>query len=196
MKRTQQKNENSSKPAKVGSDPEAVKEVGGKGDFGIPSRDAVAHAREGEIEGRPAGSAPGYSGARGVRTTGVGSAGGKPGHDSGGDLDTDLIGFGSNGGLAAKPASEPVGGPDDAGNPSDTFTSGKPAKGRTAIRHGTHGTAPGSKGDFVDHSGADASTVNPNAAGNVTPMRGEEPGAEGEISRDEATGDVDQGAET
>jgi hypothetical protein len=182
--------------AKVGSDPQAIKEFGGKGDFGIPSRDPVLREHEGEIVGRPAGSAPGYSGARGARTTGVGSKGGEPGHDSGGDLDTDIIGFDGKGGLAATPASEPLGGPDDAGDPSDTFASGKHASGRNGIRPGTHGAAPSAQGDYVDHTGEDTSTVNPNAAGNVTPGRGDVPGAEGEVNRDEATGDVNEGAET
>jgi hypothetical protein len=192
----QAKRKSPSESAKVGSDPNAVKAFGGKGDFGIPSRDPVLREHEGDIQGRPAGSAPGYSGARGVRTTGVGSMGGEPGHDSGGDLDTDIIGFDGKGGLAAKPASEAMGGPDDAGDPSDTFASGKHAPGRNAIRPGTHGAGPNSKGDYVDHTGQDTSTNNPNAAGGVTPLRGDEPGAEGEVSLDEATGNVDEGAET
>ncbi len=177
---------------KVGSDPAAMKEVGGRGDFGIPARDNIVREHEGEIVGRPAGSAPGYSGARSIRTTGVGSGGGEPGHDSGGDIDTDIIGFGG-GGLAAKPASEPLGGPDDAGDPSATFASGKPARGRNTIRKGTHGTAPGGKGDFIDHSGNDASTVNPNDAGSVKALNGNDNGSEGEVSGDEAVGDMDQG---
>jgi hypothetical protein len=184
---------------KVGSDRNAAKKAGGKGDFGIPARDSVARAREGEIEGRPAGSAPGYSGNKGVRTTGVGSAGGEPGHDSGGDLDTDFIGFDGHGGLAAKPVSDKdvIAGPDEAGEPSDTFAGGKHAQGRNTIAPGKHGTAPGAVGgDFVDHSGEDTSTVNSGDAGSVSPQRGEEPGAEGEVNSDEATGNVEQGGET
>ena len=40
----------------------------------------------------------------------------------------------------------------------------------------------------VDHSGEDSSTVNSNSANSVEPQRGSDPGAEGEISMDEATG--------
>ncbi len=181
----------------VGTDAQALHNVGGKGDFGLPARTTVAKAHDGEIEGRPAGSAPGYTGAKGVRTTGVGSAGGEPGHDSGGDLDTDFNGFGTSGSLAAKPVdSDELTGADVTDGSRDKFASGRPATGRNGIRPGSHGTAPGFKGDTVDHSGTDTSTNSPNAAGSVTPAsRGGDPGAEGEITGDEASGNVDQGAE-
>jgi hypothetical protein len=179
----------------VGTDAKAAHDMGGKGDFGIPVRSAVAKAHEGEIEGRPAGSAPGYSGSKGNRTTGVGSLGGEPGHDSGGDLDTDLIGFGG-GAIAAKPVDpDELTGADVTDGSRDKFASGGPAAGRNAGHPGTHGASRSFRGDAVDHSGDDASTNSPNAAGTVTPARGEEPGAEGEVNLDEASGDVDQGAE-
>ena len=182
--------------APVGTDPKALKEFGGKGDFGIPARSGVAKAHEGVIEGRPAGSAPGYSGAKGVRTTGVGGTGGEPGRDSGGDVDLDFNGFGGTGPLAAKPVDpSELTGADVVDGTQDKFASGGPAQGRNTIRPGTHGTAPGFKGDTVDHTGSDASTNSPNSAGTVKPARGNDPGAEGEVSMDEATGDVDQGAE-
>jgi hypothetical protein len=174
---------------KVGSDPRAVDEVGGKGDFGIPARDNVARAREGEIEGRPAGSAPGYSGDAGARTTGVGSMGGPPGKDSGGDIDTDIIGLDGRGGLAAKPPRSDVTDADATDGSSDTFASGRHAVGRNTIKPGTHGSAPRPHGDSVDHSGQDSSAVNPNAAGAVNSTRGEDPGAEVEITGDEASGE-------
>jgi hypothetical protein len=181
---------------KVGSDREAVEEFGGKGDFGIPARDNVARAKEGEIEGRPAGSAPGYSGDAGDRTTGVGSMGGPPGKDSGGDVDTDVIGLDGWGGLAAKaPGREEITPANTSDGSSDTFASGPHAAGRNTIKPGTHGSAPNPHGDSVDHSGLDSSAVNPNAAGAVNPNRGAEPGAEDEITADEAAGDLDQGAE-
>ena len=183
--------------APVGSDPKALHDLGGKGDFGIVARDPVIRDREGDIESRPAGSAPGYSGSKGVRTTGVGSAGGEPGHDSGGDVDTDFNGFGTTGGIAAKPVSEDeLTGADVTDGSRDKFASGSPAAGRNTIRPGSHGSVPTFKGDVVDHSGADASTVNPNAAGAVNPVSASTiPGAEGEIGMDEASGDVDQGGE-
>jgi hypothetical protein len=181
---------------KVGDDPQALKNIGGKGDFGIPASDPVARAHDGDIEGRPAGSAPGYSGDAGVRTTGVGSLGGPPGKDSGGDLDPDVIGLDGRGGLAAKPPREDeVTDANTTDGSSDTFASGGHAAGRNTIKRDTHGAGPRVQGDTVDHSGNDASTSGPNAAGTVKPTRGDDPGAEGEVNLDEATGDVDQGAE-
>jgi hypothetical protein len=181
---------------KVGSDPNAAHNVGGKGDFGIPARSDVLKDHEGQIVGRPAGSAPGNTGSRGIRTTGVGSAGGEAGHDSGGDLDPDWIGLDGKGGLSAKPVLGHTDGPDDAGEPSDTFASGKPSKTEhPKHKPGSHGAAPNAQGDYVDHSGSDTSTNNTNAAGSVTASNGADPGAEGEISNAEATGNVEQGGE-
>ena len=188
-------NKTKSSIGKVGSDTNALHEFGGKGDFGIPARTDVLKAHDGEIEGRPAGSAPGNTGARGVRTTGVGSAGGEAGHDSGGDLDPDWIGLDGHGGISAKPVLGHTDGPDDAGEPTDTFASGKRSNGQSKIKPGTHGAAPNAQGDYVDHSGDDTSTINTNAAGSVNAPRGEDPGAEGEISGAEASGNVEQGGE-
>ena len=180
----------------VGSDAAAVHAVGGKGDFGNPVHTDVVKEREGDIVGRPAGSAPGYGGSKGVRTSGVGSMGGEPGHDSGGDVDTDFNGFGGGGTIAAKPVDpSELTGADVTDGSRDKFASGGPAAGRNAIRAGTHGSAPAFNGDVVDHSGDDTSTNSPNAAGTVTPMHEDLPGAEGEVNMDEASGDVDQGAE-
>lgn len=93
--------------AKVGSDPDAVKEIGGKLDFGIPARTNVARETSvadeygtGKILGRPAGSAMGRSGASGTRETGVATNEGGPGHASGGDIDTDFVGVAGGGGLS------------------------------------------------------------------------------------------------
>ena len=183
----------------VGSDPQAVHNAGGKGDFGTPVHTDVVKAMEGQIEGRPAGSAPGYSGDKGVRTTGVGSGiGGEPGHDSGGDVDTNFIGFGAGGAIAAKAASaDELTGADVTDGSRDKFASGGPAAGRNTIKAGTHGASPSFTGDVVDHSGEDKSTNNSAAAGSVKPVggQGDDPGSEGEITMDEASGDVDQGAE-
>jgi hypothetical protein len=182
--------------AKVGSDNEAARHfAGSKRDFGMTTQEAVDTAREEGIEDRPAGSAPGYSGAQSIRTTGVGSAGGEAGHDSGGDLDPEVIGFGDGAGLSAKPVLGHIDGPDDAGDPSKTFASGKTKRRLNRIKLAAHGAAPNAQGDYVDHSGSDASAVNPDEPGNETPRQGAEPGAEGEISHAEATGDVEEGGE-
>jgi len=181
--------------AKVGSDAAAARHFGGNRDFGMTAQEAIDTAREEGIEDRPADSAPGYSGAQGMRTTGVGSAGGKTGQDSGGDLDPDVIGFGNGAGLSAKPVLGHPDGRDDAGDASQTIASGKPKRRLNKIKPGSHGAAPNAQGDYVDHSGTDASTINPDEPGNETPLQGAEPGAEGEISHAEAIGDVEQGGE-
>jgi hypothetical protein len=191
---------NQSNSGKVGTDPKAAKSVGGKGDFGFAAYDAVNRAHDGMIEGRPAGSAPGYNGDAtgdaGVRDTGVGGRGGVPGTDSGGDLDTDIIGFGGRGGLAAKPphAGEMTAANESDGS-SDIFASGGHATGRNTIRTGAHGSARRVHGDSTDHSGQDTSTMNPGSAVTVSSARLNDPGAEGVVSLDESTGDVDQGGE-
>ena len=178
---------------KVGSDTEAAQHFADSTrDFGMTTQEAVDTAREEGIEDRPAGSALGYSGAQGVRTTGVGSAGGEAGHDSGGDLDPDVIGLGDGAGLSAKPVLGHTDGPDDARDPSKTFAGGKPKRGLNRMKPGTVLNA---RGDFVDHSGTDASTVSPDEPGNETPRQGAEPGAEGEISHAEAAGNVEEGGE-
>jgi hypothetical protein len=179
---------NQAKNSKVGSDVEAAHHFAGKSDFGMTTQQAIDTAREEGIQDRPAGSAPGYSGSKGVRTTGVGGQGGEAGHDSGGDLDPDVIGFGGQSGLSAKPVTGHTDGPDDAPISTRRSTNSK-------IKPGTHGVAPSAQGDYVDHSGEDASTINPEQAGNVTPQNGVEPGAEGEISGAEASGNVEQGGE-
>ncbi len=186
----------SSNTGAVGTDAKALHDLGGKRDFGTPVHTDVVKQRDGDIEGRPAGSAPGYSGAKGVRTTGVGGGGGEPGHDSGGDLDTDFNGFGTTGAIAAKPVDpSELTGADVTDGSRDKFASGAPAAGRNGIRPGTHGTARGFQGDVVDHSGTDASTNSSNAAGSVNAANNADNGSEGEISMAEASGDVEQGGE-
>jgi hypothetical protein len=50
---------------KVGSDSEAARHFAdSKRDFGMTTKEAIDTAREEGIEDRPAGSSPGYSGAR------------------------------------------------------------------------------------------------------------------------------------
>jgi hypothetical protein len=180
---------------KVGSDADAARHFGGNSDFGMTTQEAIDTAREEGIEDRPAGSAPGYSGAQSIRTTGVGSAGGNAGQDSGGDLDPDVIGFGNGAGLSAKPVLGHTDGRDDASEESNLVASKKPNRRQSKVKPGTHGASPNAQGDYVDHSGTDSSTINPDEPGNETPYQGAEPGAEGEISHAEASGDVEQGGE-
>ena len=152
---------NQKQSGKVGSDRAADKEIGGKGDFGIPAGQATAPQ---PIGGRDKGpeQGTGYmrSGASGLRESGVGHAPGSPGTGSGGDLDPDFIGLDGKGGLSASPASGRTTGPDITEGGSGAFASGPPSKGENALRAGTHG-APSQvvRGSTIDRSGGDASTT-------------------------------------
>src|SRR5438270_13866346 len=88
---------------KVGSDPAAAENFAEKHDFGIPSEDAAPDMtiEDRDFPGRPAGSKRTRSGASGKRTIGVGSTEGPDGKGSGGEIDADIIGVGSGGGVAS-----------------------------------------------------------------------------------------------
>src|SRR5947209_11454177 len=79
---------------KVGSDPAADREFGGKLDFGIPAGKAKAPLPDGGREKGPEqGTGPMRSGEEGKRVDGVGYPPGPPGAGSGGDLDPDFVGL-------------------------------------------------------------------------------------------------------
>ena len=91
----------SKRKSKVGSDPAATHNFGGKNDFGIPARDAKAPLPDGGREKGPEqGTGPTRSGEDGVRVDGVAYPTGPAGSGSGGDLDPDVIGLDRKGGLA------------------------------------------------------------------------------------------------
>lgn len=182
--------------AKVGSDRAADREIGGKGDFGIPA--AQANAPQ-PIGGRDKGpeQGTGYmrSGASGVRESGVGHAPGRAGTGSGGDLDPDFIGLDGKGGLSASPASGRTTGPDITDG-RDAFASGGPSRGENELPAGTHG-APSEvvRGSTVDRSGGDASTTGAGMGSDSTESAASfsdrdvpDNAAAGEISGDEAGG--------
>jgi hypothetical protein len=83
---------------KVGSDPQAARKVGGKGDFGAPENDPIErdYASQ-ETKHADPGASPQRIPDRGDRVSGVGSNVGGPGAGSGGDIDTDIVGVGFNG---------------------------------------------------------------------------------------------------
>lgn len=146
---------------KVGSDPEADREFGGKLDFGVPAYKAEP-PEGGREKGPDQGTGPMRSGLDGVRTSGVGHAPGPDGTGSEGDLDADFIGLDGKGGVAANPTSDDINGPDStAQGGSAPFASGPPAHGQNQ-RHGPHGGPPEIvHGSTVDRSGGDASTTGP-----------------------------------
>lgn len=182
---------------KMGRDKAANREVGGKGDFGIPA--SQANAPE-PIGGREKGPEQGTgfqrSGASGARVSGVGHAPGAPGTGSGGDLDPDFIGLDGKGGVAAAPDERKTDGPDMTDGHSDAFASGPPARGQNQLRPGTHG-APSQvvRGSTVDRSGGDASTTgsgmgsdSTGSAASLSDRDIPDNAAAGEISSDEAGG--------
>ena len=71
------------------------------------------------------------AGSEGSRISGVGGNESGPGSSSGGDLDPDIIGFGTGGGVAASGKIRQPPGPDDATGTSRDFASGPPAEAKT-----------------------------------------------------------------
>jgi hypothetical protein len=172
---------------KPGSDPDAAKAIGGKSDFGIPAKDAIEQAKhkDDEYAARPKGTQMSQTGEGSAREHGVGAKGGKRGRGSGGEIDPDLIGFGTPGGgpITTGPINEPPG-PDDADKAID-------------IPHGKHrvdgpniGGDKRVRGDTMDHSGGDKSTAASGAGTAAVANTGneEDEAFAGEISNDEATG--------
>jgi hypothetical protein len=134
------------------------REVGGKGDFGIPASRARGPTKAGgRGKDRDQGTGPTRGGAD-SRTTGVGAPTGSPGAGSGGDLDPDIVGL--DGRALARAPIDRTSGPDmtEEGG-SAPFASGKPAKGENAQPRGKVGGSRQTKGgDTIDHSGGDVTT--------------------------------------
>ena len=79
---------------KPGSNPADAAKVGGKGDFGVPESDVVGRTYTSRnTKASDPGAAQPHGGENDDRTTGVGGTGGGTGAASGGDIDTDVIGF-------------------------------------------------------------------------------------------------------
>jgi hypothetical protein len=133
------------------------REVGGKGDFGIPASAARGPIKAG---GRGKDRDQGTGSTRGgvdSRETGVGAPTGSPGAGSGGDLDTDIVGL--DGRALAKAAVDRNRGPDMTEQGGAPFASGRPARGQNAKPRGkVGGSRRVTGGDTVDHSGGDVTT--------------------------------------
>ena len=150
--------QNRNKKDKVGSDPNAAGNFAEKHDFGIPSEDAAPDmtVEDRDFPGRPAGSKRTRSGASGKRTIGVGSTEGPDGKGSGGEVDTDIIGLGSGGGVASDGVVGRPAGPDDSDGSSNEFASGPPAKGENRARY-----APGQQVGDVTQRDEEPENQNP-----------------------------------
>jgi hypothetical protein len=135
---------------KVGSDSDAAKAQGGKGDFGVRESDTVDRNYTSEnTRHADRGAAQPHAGDNEDRVSGVGGNNSGPGSGSGGDLDTDIVGVGTGGsGFAIKPANEPPG-PDDATGTARDFASGPPTRNKKGPKAGKiEGTTVDPEGDI------------------------------------------------
>src|SRR4051812_46324275 len=83
---------------KVGTDPNAAKNFGGKGDFGVKESDRIEREyASNSTKSQDKNGPPGHAVGDGQRVSGVGSNGSGPGSGSGGDLDPDVLGVGTGG---------------------------------------------------------------------------------------------------
>jgi hypothetical protein len=174
---------------KPGSNPDAAKDIGGKTDFGIPAKDALEQAkhRNDEYTCRPKGSQMSQTGEGSAREHGVGAKGGKRGRGSGGDLDPDIVGFGTpgGGGIASSGSIHEPRGADDADKAIDA-----PHGKKRRIEGPNIGGDKRVHGDTLDHSGGDKSTTGSGGGtASVANSGNEEDDAfAGEVSNDEASG--------
>ena len=184
--------QNNSDQAKPGSDPQSLRDVGGKGDFGVPAnrrgeRDYASANTKAADRGA---SQPGAAERDGVRDHGAGGRSSGPGSASGGDLDPDIVGVGTGGSGVA--ASGDIGrrpGPDDSDGTSDEFASGGHAQGRNQRDVGKVGGSKRVHGTVV--SGGDDRSTTPSGQGAdaaTNPARDDDSFA-GEISSGEAAGE-------
>ncbi len=184
---------------KVGSDLDAAKHTGGKGDFGIPAAEALPNDMREHNPDHPALNDQGDdrrplpAASPANRTHGVGSRGrGKPGSGSFGDVDTDVIGVGTGGGsLSSTGDIHEAPGPDDTDGSSAAFASGPPAEIDPA-------TPP--RGAFGGDIRVHGSTTNPETSAEADADEGQDAAgpqagpigddaAAGELTSDEATGE-------
>src|SRR5207248_1981192 len=152
------KDQHRNKTDKVGSDPSAAENFAEKHDFGIPSEDAAPDmtVEDRDFPGRPAGNKRTRSGASGRRTVGVGSTEGPDGKGSGGEVDSDIIGVGTGGGVSSDGEIGKPSGPDDSDGSSNEFASGPPAKGENRARY-----APGQQVGDVTQRDEGSENQNP-----------------------------------
>ena len=176
-----QDNKSSGKP---GSDPDAARAVGGKGDFGVPvnrERTADRDYTSANTKASDPGNAQARSGDDERRFSGAGGHSSGVGSSSGGDVDTDIVGVGTDGSTVSQSGeTHRPPGPDDSDGTSNEFASGPQAQGKRGSKYAkVEGSATqGAQDASTDHQGADAATG---------PARGDDSFA-GEVSMGEASG--------
>jgi hypothetical protein len=182
-KTTKHAGESAPAEPKVGSDREAAEHFADGGDFGIPAEGAGRFTEVAEeAKYQPGGDhlsdpRPPRSGGQRTRESGVGGVDSGPGSSSGGDVDTDIVGVGTQGtGLSES-------GPDERTEGPDMTQSGTP-------RHAQHPHQPrkAKRGTTVDRSGGDIAASGTGASV-VNPVESGDDAAAGEISQGEAAGD-------
>jgi hypothetical protein len=187
MAKQKAKSSNNKQNARPGSSVEDARSLGGQNDFGAPESDVVARTYTSRNTKRSdPGAAQPRAGAGGARTSGVGGTQSGPGSSSAGDVDTDIIGLGTGGGIAASGKIHEPPGPDDSTGTSRDFASGPASQGGTPPRapelvRGSTIQPPDDR--TVGAGGADAASH---------PEAGDDAFA-GEISSDEVTGRNDAG---
>lgn len=194
---------------KPGSEPEKAAEVGSDKDFGVPAGDGPSRQRDyvstNTRSADPGATQPFSWEHDGVRDHGAGGRDSGPGSASGGDLDPDLLGFGTEGGgVSQSGPGDAAPGPDDSDGTSNEFASPLPNNPRSAaiiepggktrpdqaaeIVHGRTIGLPPERESAPTGEGADAAT---------NPFRGDDSFA-GEISSGEAAGqdnEIDRSSE-
>jgi hypothetical protein len=176
---------------KPGSEPQEARNVGGKGDFGVPAGPGPTRERDYVSENTRA-SDPGSAKARsgeepeGVRTSGAGAADEGVGSGSEGDIDTDILGVGTGGsGISASGPGDPPG-PDDSDGSSSEMASGPPAQGQNQPGEGPPRGGGPVKGPTISRDLDNPGSAGQGADAATNPARGDDAFA-GEVSSDEAS---------
>jgi hypothetical protein len=178
---------------KVGSDPNAAKQFGGKVDFGAREDDTIERAYvSANTKASDRGAAQPHAGeaAGHGRTAGAGGTDVGAGSSSGGDLDTDFVGVAGGSGLAQAPP-RGVPGPDDSDGTVREFASGPPTQNAKGPKAGkVEGTTIDREGDIETLAeGRGANAISRPARPDPDPM---DDAFAGEVSQDEAEGQDSQ----
>jgi len=193
---------------KVGSSRRAARSVGGKNDFGVSAGEETHRQERLYVSAEtkhsdPGGRQPRSSTLMGNRVAGAGGPDAGPGSNSGGDIDTDIIGVGTGGSGVAQSGPDRTEGADISTDPVNEFASGPPAKRQgdplaeraESRRRGRRGGKAGREilpnDAIIDRSGGgDATTTGDGqgAAAATNPNVRDDDAFAGEISLDEAGG--------
>jgi hypothetical protein len=181
-----QKGSSEEPQGKVGSDSQAAKAMGGKGDFGVSEQDTIgrqytsANTRASDV-----GASQPHAGEDENRTAGVGGHASGAGSSSGGDVDTDIVGVGAGGTGLSQTGPDEGHGPDDSDGSAREFASGAPTKNKKGPKAGK---VVG--GDTVDHGGGDIETT---ASGRGADAASRPPRGDAERLDDSFVGEVSGG---